>query len=390
MKKIISGLVVAAAMLVFVGSNPAEVYASEIVGNESAESIESTNNNDIIEKSNVENNKPEANKAEESIITNEAPNVETINEGEVVDTEVDVLNILSSNQEESTSVDKYSSKDDKIKHIISESFKKCPVCKSEDEHQKHMVHDEELREYLFYPDKYFEEKEKTKFYQFLENLYKAFVKSNENQDDTDTNENPEDLATTEEAGNTEEQATIEAIENLEGQATSETTDNSEEPSDAEITNDVEILEEVDTINDKEAPEEVVESLKENKANQNTTLENVDPELDVLYRLVESEAGIESSRCKELVAGVVLNRVKSDRFPNSIHDVIYAPGAFAVTNNNAINRVKVTQETVDAVNRVYYGQVQVEENVYFFRNNHFFSWCKPVKSINHTYFSTFYK
>lgn len=115
----------------------------------------------------------------------------------------------------------------------------------------------------------------------------------------------------------------------------------------------------------------------------------DAELNLLYKLVESEAGIESRECKEMVAAVVLNRVKSDRFPNSIYSVIYAPGAFSVTRNNVINRVKVSQETIDAVNAIYYGDKEVPDYIYFFRNKHFFgNWCKPFFSIDHTYFSGF--
>ena len=130
--------------------------------------------------------------------------------------------------------------------------------------------------------------------------------------------------------------------------------------------------------------------KEEKPNELSEIHmSEDAELNMLYKLVESEAGIESRECKEMVAAVVLNRVKSDRFPNSIYSVIYAPGAFSVTRNNVINRVKVSQETIDAVNAIYYGDKEVPDYIYFFRNKHFFgNWCKPLFSIDHTYFSGF--
>jgi hypothetical protein len=46
------------------------------------------------------------------------------------------------------------------------------------------------------------------------------------------------------------------------------------------------------------------------------------ELDLLARLIRAEAGIESYKCKLWVGSIVINRIKSDEFPDTLEDVIY--------------------------------------------------------------------
>ena len=46
------------------------------------------------------------------------------------------------------------------------------------------------------------------------------------------------------------------------------------------------------------------------------------EMEMLAQLIEAEAGNQDFNGKRLVADVVLNRVSSDRFPNSVEEVIF--------------------------------------------------------------------
>lgn len=59
---------------------------------------------------------------------------------------------------------------------------------------------------------------------------------------------------------------------------------------------------------------------------------------LLARLAYSEARGEPYRGQVAVAAVVLNRVKSAIFPNTIAGVIYQPNAFSVVNDGQINLV----------------------------------------------------
>jgi len=57
---------------------------------------------------------------------------------------------------------------------------------------------------------------------------------------------------------------------------------------------------------------------------------------LLARLVYGEARGESYKGKVAVAAVVLNRVESSKFPNSIPKVVYQQGAFSVVADGQIN------------------------------------------------------
>lgn len=60
------------------------------------------------------------------------------------------------------------------------------------------------------------------------------------------------------------------------------------------------------------------------------------DLYLLARLVYGEARGESYKGQVAVAAVVLNRVKSSSFPNSVSGVIYQSGAFSVVADGQIN------------------------------------------------------
>lgn len=60
-------------------------------------------------------------------------------------------------------------------------------------------------------------------------------------------------------------------------------------------------------------------------------------LDLLARLVEAEAGAEPYAGKVAVAKVVLNRVASSEFPDTIRGVIYQSGQFSPVSNGMINK-----------------------------------------------------
>lgn len=90
--------------------------------------------------------------------------------------------------------------------------------------------------------------------------------------------------------------------------------------------------------------------------------------DVLLKIVEAEAGCEDLAGKMLVANVIMNRVNSPAFPNSVTEVVYQThkgrAQFSPTENGTIDRVSVSQETVDAVDRVMNGKDDSMGALYF--------------------------
>ena len=61
------------------------------------------------------------------------------------------------------------------------------------------------------------------------------------------------------------------------------------------------------------------------------------DLKLLVCLIHSEAGSESYDGKLAVANIVLNRVKSSKYPNNIHDVIYQRGQFSVVPSGSFQK-----------------------------------------------------
>ena len=58
--------------------------------------------------------------------------------------------------------------------------------------------------------------------------------------------------------------------------------------------------------------------------------------NLLARLVNAEARGEPYRGQVAVAAVVLNRIKSSEFPNTIADIVYQPAAFSSVSDGQIN------------------------------------------------------
>ena len=93
------------------------------------------------------------------------------------------------------------------------------------------------------------------------------------------------------------------------------------------------------------------------------------EYNVLLRIVEAEAGGEDITGKMLVANVIMNRVQNGRFPDTVTEVVYQKNAngkaqFSPTVNGRIDSVNVSQETVDAVERVLNGEDSSNGALYF--------------------------
>lgn len=92
------------------------------------------------------------------------------------------------------------------------------------------------------------------------------------------------------------------------------------------------------------------------------------ELDVLLRIVEAEAGCEDEEGKLLVANVVLNRVNSEKFPDTISEVVLQRSKgvtqFSPVASGRIWKVKISEETTEAVGRALEGE-DISKGALFF-------------------------
>lgn len=90
--------------------------------------------------------------------------------------------------------------------------------------------------------------------------------------------------------------------------------------------------------------------------------------EALVRIVEAEAGCEDETGKLLVANVVLNRVKSEDFPDTVEEVVLQKSdgvtQFSPVSTGSFYHVNITEETIDVVNRAIMGEDVSEGALYF--------------------------
>ena len=120
--------------------------------------------------------------------------------------------------------------------------------------------------------------------------------------------------------------------------------------------------------DSGAAETAEEAAEEAAAETGRIYEVSEEDYDALLRLVEAEASGEDIKGKLLVANVVLNRVKSGAFPDTIKEVIYqrqnGRAQFSPVATGKIDRVAVSEETVEAVERALCGEDESAGALYF--------------------------
>ncbi len=115
------------------------------------------------------------------------------------------------------------------------------------------------------------------------------------------------------------------------------------------------------------------------------------EKDLLARLVNAEAKGESYEGKVAVATVVLNRVESERFPDTVSEVINDKNQFSPVSNGSINQA-ATEESIDAVNEAIALQEEEGTEATFFYNPDLTNdkWIKSlpvIEVIGNHYFAT---
>lgn len=88
------------------------------------------------------------------------------------------------------------------------------------------------------------------------------------------------------------------------------------------------------------------------------------DLDLLARLITVEAGNQPYEAQVAVGAVVLNRVRSPSFPDSVREVIFDPGQFPPATNGRINRRPATAAAVKAAEDALAGVDPTNGALYF--------------------------
>jgi spore germination cell wall hydrolase CwlJ-like protein len=94
-------------------------------------------------------------------------------------------------------------------------------------------------------------------------------------------------------------------------------------------------------------------------------EITEEELNIFERIVEAEVGGDNYNGKLAVANVILNRVKSPKFPNTIKEVVFAPGQFSPISDKRFYSVKVNETTKKVVQDALSGKKVVPDTALYF-------------------------
>lgn len=94
----------------------------------------------------------------------------------------------------------------------------------------------------------------------------------------------------------------------------------------------------------------------------------DAELKYLASIIYSEAGNQCYAGKKAVGIVVVNRMKSDKFPDTIKEVLYQRGQFTPATNGSLNKSmklysskKLNKDCIKAAKEVLNGDTKVKYN-----------------------------
>lgn len=94
---------------------------------------------------------------------------------------------------------------------------------------------------------------------------------------------------------------------------------------------------------------------------------------LLAKIAMAEAEGEDVQGKALVILVVLNRVRSDDFPDSIQDVIFQEGQFTPVINGRLDRVEPDKECYEALELVQMNQWDESQGALYFESEGKSSW-----------------
>lgn len=113
------------------------------------------------------------------------------------------------------------------------------------------------------------------------------------------------------------------------------------------------------------------------------------DLMLLAKIIDAESGWEPYEGQVAVGSVIINRVNHESFPNTLRDVIYAPGQFGPVRTGKIDQIEPDEDALRAAEQVLKGEELLEDALYFYNpkrdSGRFFQTLTKVKDIgNHRF------
>lgn len=142
----------------------------------------------------------------------------------------------------------------------------------------------------------------------------------------------------------------------------------------ETETEVETETEPETLSENEVPVYTIEKLSK------ITLDD----FYKICRVVMNEAGGESYKCQVAVAETIINRINSDKFPDTIYEVLYQPYQYSHADNG-----EITDSVKEAVTQALEQHIYDTDMMYF-REDYYHEFAEDYFYINNMYFSRCYK
>lgn len=118
----------------------------------------------------------------------------------------------------------------------------------------------------------------------------------------------------------------------------------------------------------------------------TYVELTQEEIELIALVTMGEAEGEPEEGKRLVIDTILNRVDSEYFPDTVHEVIYQPNQFECMWNGRLDRCDIREEIVELVKEE--AESRTNSDVVFFRTQRYHSYGDPLFQVGNHYFSSY--
>lgn len=111
----------------------------------------------------------------------------------------------------------------------------------------------------------------------------------------------------------------------------------------------------------------------------------DEEIELIALVTMAEAEGESEEGKRLVIDTILNRVESEQFPDTIHEVVYQPNQFSSMWNGRVDRCYVMDDICQLVREE--AEQRKNDDVVFFTAGKYSRYGQPLFKVGNHYFSS---
>lgn len=108
------------------------------------------------------------------------------------------------------------------------------------------------------------------------------------------------------------------------------------------------------------------------------------EIDLIALITMAEAEGECEYGQRLVIDTILNRLDSERFPDTVSEVVYQKNQFSCVSDGRADRCYVRDDIRDLVEEELVSRTNTD--VLFFRADHYGQYGTPAFSVQNHYFS----